>query len=231
MSSMERDFEALDYGKQQKAKLTAKQYLVYSYLMSISKYDAQDREKHYYVYKNSFLIKDACELIKISQPTWRAAIKKLEDYCYIIDREKYYIISVPNTYAPLDIRLITYILPFGACIEHGGSIISVYSVLYKYWKYQKDNNKSCEITVNQLKNLFITSRHKNDLLTYKLMLGVFSLLNLIQLETVERVYKGNPYQAYLIKNVRLDLPKELISEENAPSNIDEILEAILNSIE
>jgi hypothetical protein len=31
--------------------------------------------------------------------------------------------------------------------------------------------------------------------------------------------------------VRLDLPKELISEENAPSNIDEILEAILNSIE
>jgi hypothetical protein len=38
--NQERDFEALDYGKEEKAKLTAKQYLVYSYLMSISKWDA-----------------------------------------------------------------------------------------------------------------------------------------------------------------------------------------------
>ena len=66
MSSYDRDFEALDYGKAQKAKLTAKQYLVYSYLMYMSVWDAKSREDHYYVYKNSFKIKDACAIIGIS---------------------------------------------------------------------------------------------------------------------------------------------------------------------
>ena len=81
--SQERLFEALNYGKIEKAKLTTKQYLVYSYLMSVSKWDAQDKEKHYYVYKNSFLIKDICVLLNISQPTWRSAIKKLKEKLYI----------------------------------------------------------------------------------------------------------------------------------------------------
>jgi hypothetical protein len=38
--SQDRLFEALNYGKGEKAKLTTKQYLVYSYLISISKWDA-----------------------------------------------------------------------------------------------------------------------------------------------------------------------------------------------
>ena len=48
----DRYFEALDMKKRQRAKLTAKQYLVYSYLVSISKWNANKAEQHYYTYKN-----------------------------------------------------------------------------------------------------------------------------------------------------------------------------------
>ena len=62
----DRYFEALDIKKKQRAKLTPKQYLVYSYLVSISKWNANKAEQHYYTYKNSYVFNDfkaACEWI------------------------------------------------------------------------------------------------------------------------------------------------------------------------
>ena len=52
--SQDRWFEALDYQKKIKSTLTAKQYLVYSYLLSVSKWNPQDKEDHYYVYFNKY---------------------------------------------------------------------------------------------------------------------------------------------------------------------------------
>lgn len=64
MSVKERYFRVLDYEKKEKSPLTEKQYLVYAYLLSISKWNPL--ESHYYVYKNSFLVKEACALIDVS---------------------------------------------------------------------------------------------------------------------------------------------------------------------
>lgn len=52
--SLERYFYALNYEARIKSKLTKKQFAVYTYLLSISKWDAQTSEYHYYVYWNSF---------------------------------------------------------------------------------------------------------------------------------------------------------------------------------
>lgn len=223
--SQDRLFEALNYGKGEKAKLTAKQYLVYSYLISISKWDAQDKERHYYVYKNSFLIKDACAKINISQPTWRSAIKKLKEFYYIFEYDKYYTIEIPNTYAPLNINLIRYLLDFGAVIKNGGNIVSVYSIIYKYWKYC--GNDECEITINQLRKLFNSKTDKEVLKSYRLMLGLFKDQELMDIEYIGRHYQGKPYRAYIIKNVNLTLPETIkYSDENSPDNIEYILESL-----
>lgn len=224
--SQDRLFEALNYGGGQKAKLTTKQYLVYSYLMSISKWDAQDKESHYYVYKNSFLIKDACELINISQPTWRTAIGKLKTEGYIQEYEKYYIIEIPNTYAPLDINLIKFLLPFGGAIKNGGNIISVYSIIYRYWKYSEDNNQACEITVNQLKKIFQVRREAQITYTYKVMLNLFEFYGLIKVQRIGRQISGEPYTGYIIQNVSLKLPNQVDLDENGPDNIEDILKAL-----
>ena len=224
--SQERLFEALNYGKTEKAKLTTKQYLVYSYLMSVSKWDAQDKEKHYYVYKNSFLIKDVCVLLNISQPTWRSAIKKLKEKLYIQEFDKYYIIDIPNTYAPLNINLIKFLLQFGSVIDNGGNIISVYSLIYRYYKFCCDNNQICEITINQLRKIFNTKSSKEVLTTYRLMIDIFEIYNLMEIDRVGKQFQGNPYLSYVVKNVNLNVSKDLISDNGGPDNIENIIAAL-----
>ena len=224
--SQERLFEALSYGKDEKAKLTKKQYLVYSYLVSISKWDAQDRERHYYVYKNSFQVKDASKIVGITQPTWRGAIKKLEEEGYIQDFEKYYLIELPYAYAPLNIDLIKFLLSFGCVIKNGGNIVSVYSIIYRYWKYSKDNGQECEITINQLRKIFQTKRREDTSITYKVMLNLFEFYGLVKIQRVGREFAGAPYTGYIIKNVSLKPPVNLDLDSLAPSNIDDILKAL-----
>lgn len=224
--SQERLFEALNYGKIEKAKLTTKQYLVYSYLMSVSKWDALDKEKHYYVYKNSFLIKDVCVLLNISQPTWRSAIKKLKEELYIQEFDKYYIIDIPNTYAPLNINLIKFLLQFGSVIDNGGNIISVYSLIYRYYKFCCDNNQICEITINQLRKIFNTKSSKEVLTTYRLMIDIFEIYNLMEIDRVGKQFQGNPYLSYVVKNVNLNVSKDSISDNGGPDNIENIIVAL-----
>lgn len=229
--ALERDFEALDYGKGTQAKLTAKQYLVYSFLMSISKWDAQARENHYYVYKNSFLVKDACKIINISQPTWRSAIQKLIENFYIIDCGSYYKIRIPNSYAPLEISLIRYLLSFGSQIRGGGIIVSLYSVLYKYWYYCRMNDEDCEVNINQLRKLFSDQRHEKEIEPLKLMLALFETSGLIDIKRQIRKFKGKEYIAYQIKNVSLKLPSNIVLEDQGPEDVEQIIKALWTSIE
>lgn len=226
--SQERLFEALNYGKSEKAKLTTKQYLVYSYLMSISKWDAQDRENHYYVYKNSFLVKDACALLSISQPTWRSAIKKLKEELYIQEFDKYYIIDIPNTYAPLNINLIKFLIQFGSAIDNGGNIVSVYSLIYRYHKFCYDNNQVCEITINQLRKIFNTKSSKDVMTAYRLMLAIFETYQLIEVNKVGKQFQGCPYTSYIIKRVDLDISNDMALDEGGPDNIEDIIASLIN---
>lgn len=228
MSVYERDFEALDYGAKQKASLTEKQYLVYSYLMSISKWNATEKEKHYYVYKNSFKIKDAVEIIGISQPTWRSAITKLKEEGYITDVDYAYQIYVPNSYAPLHIELIAFLVKFGKVIEKGGCIVSVYSVIYKYWQSCLSAKQNCDITVNQLHKLFIKRGHKDSVLPFEIMLDTFQSQGLIAFTKIADVYKGQNYNKYRINYVNTQMPSGLKNKGYGPDDITQIVDALIN---
>lgn len=81
MGATQRYYKTIPYEKHEKGPLTEKQYLVYAYLLSISKWNPN--EAHYFVYKNSFKIKDAAELLGIAEKTWRNAITALKEKHYI----------------------------------------------------------------------------------------------------------------------------------------------------
>ena len=124
VKSLERYFYALDYEKEIKSKLTSKQFIVYTYLLSISKWDSQTKEEHYYLYFNSFTAKEAAAVCGISQPTWRAAIKRLLELNFIQNKEgeKWYTIPFPKVYAPLNTRLISTLLQFSMAINNSGNL-------------------------------------------------------------------------------------------------------------
>lgn len=230
LSVYQRKVEALSYEAEEKSILTSKQYLVYAYLLSVSKWNAERKEDHYYVYKNSFTIKDAIALIGISAPTWRSTIKKLCDLGYIKESadKKSYLISLPQYYAPLELNLIKFLLSFGAALKNGENIVSVYSVIYFYWRHCQNQNRDCEITINQLKNLFKTRSNKEDYLPYKIMMNLFEYYGLIQIKRIGREFNNNPYTAYQILCVNLKAPQNVDLDVHAPGDIKDILEALAN---
>lgn len=228
--STTRNYEVLSYGEKGNSKLTVKQYLVYSYLMSLSKWDAQRREYHYYVYKNQFKVKDACEYLGISQPTWRNAINKLIDLNYIREdtENKSYIIRLITPYAPLDINLIKDLVAAGIRIEAinkcgvGGNIVSVFSLIYEYCRRC---GGTCEININQLKKIYTSARTKEATIAYRFMLGYFHSSGLMNINFITRTIAGTPYTSYIIKDVKTELPKG-VNDEIAPEDIEDIFEKL-----
>lgn len=198
--------------------------------MSISKWNAKDKEAHYYVYKNSFKVKDACVLLNISQPTWRKAIERLKETLYIYEQDKCYKIFLPNTYVPLDIKLMKCLIDFGVVIDGGGIIISLYSILYRYFNYQQSCYKTCEITISQLARIFGITKTPNYTTRFITMLGVFAQLGLIQFVTHQRNYKGRDYTAYEITQMTLTLPKHLENKYYGPDDIDDIIKSLQTTI-
>lgn len=236
MSVNDRYFRVIDYEKQKKGPLTEKQYLVYAYLLSISKWNAT--ESHYYVYKNSFLVKDACSLIEISQPTWRKALLKLDEqgYIKISPDKKSYKIYFDVSWAKLNIRLIKFLVNLSHNLNEdcGGILPSLYGVICRYWILQRNINEDCIVTLSSLNNLFFSDRTKKHLEGIFLILHLFKGLGLMNFVEVPKVNKmGNDYLAYKITFVYSKLPKAYqdtersIEEECNNDIVDDVLQRII----
>lgn len=249
MDSRSRKYEALDIVGL--SNLTAKQYLVYAYLMSISIWNAQEQEGHYYVYKNSFTVKDAAKLLNISENTWRSAIRELRKQHYIWyecepesseippkDRKmkekrgtKYYIINFPEAYVPLDIQLIKILVRYGAQLANGngGVIVSVYSMICRYYDYcqSKAENTPCYLSIGQIRKVFQQKRTQESGDIYRIMIAIFEFLGLVEVKTSKQFYKGKDYTRYEFINPKLKIDsKYYIDEDEGPEDIDDILEAL-----
>lgn len=255
MDSRARKYEALDIVGL--SSLTAKQYLVYAYLMSISIWNAQEKEGHYYVYKNSFTVKDASALLNISENTWRSAIRELRKQGYIwyeCESEtpntppeqrkmkekrgtKYYIINFPQAYVPLDIQLIKVLVQYGASISNsgsGGTIVSVYSMICRYYEYckSKPDDTHCYLNIGQIRKVFCQKRTQESGDIYRIMIAIFQFLELVEVKTTKKFYKGKDYIQYEFINPKLKLDSKFyLTESDGPENIDDILEAIKNEIQ
>lgn len=230
--SLERYFYALNYEKEVKSKLTSKQFIVYTYLLSVSKWDAQSNEQHYYVYFNSFTAKAAAEICGVSQPTWRTAIKKLLDLGFIQYKEgdKWYTIPFPKEYAPLNVKLLSTLLQFSSAINNSGNLAGVYSTLYRYWYNQNLCNEPCCITVSSLIRLFGGA---TDIITYKyyeILLHLFNSTGLMTIKFNQKKYCGKPYIEYEILFVSNQIPNNLEDSFCEPDDIKDIVEAIETSI-
>lgn len=241
--STTRNFEALEENR--KAKLTAKQYMVYSYLISLSKWNAKDKEDHYYVYKNSFDYNEACEKIGIDTNTWRNALRKLYEEGYISYKGEWftnksgktyykespknekYIIFIKQPYAPLDIKLIQHLVDLGTelnkimDVDCGGNVVSVYSFLWYYWQRQDD----CHINVSELMAIYGKNRENEKYKFYHYLLGYFHTTGLMNLSIITRLNAFNkPYLDYKINCVNTSLTDSLNNEGDI--RIQDILEAI-----
>lgn len=237
MSVKERYFKVIDYEKREKGPLTEKQYLVYAYLLSISKWNPT--ELHYYVYKNSFLVKEACTLIGVSQPTWRNALKKLdeENYIHIDSKNKVYKIYFDVSWAKLDLTLIRFLVESSYTFDSkiGGICPSLYGVICRYWNISKKANQECCVVLSQLSDLFFGERTKAHLFGIWTLLQVFQKLKLMYITEIPKKNKaGQDYKAYRIDFVETKLSKEAqvleaTIEEDREEAIGDIIKSIVDT--
>lgn len=233
IKSLERYFYAMDYEKEIKSKLTRKQFAVYTYLLSISKWDAQSKEDHYYVYRNSFTIKEAISLLGITAPTWRNSIEKLEILGFIdeMSNKKGWYIYFPKEFAPLNVEVLSFLLNFSGVINNSGNLVGIYASLYRYWNSCQLNNKDCTITITTLLHLFETQNTAANQYYYRLALAIFESTGLMNIKHNIKRFQGQQYIEFeiLFANNSLNTSQKLAY--SGPDAYKEVAEAIQNSLE
>lgn len=84
-------------------KMPKKSWIVYYYLLSVSKWNSKDKEQHRYVYKKDINISEISKKLKVSRNTYYSAIKNLIENDIIVEdsyNDKYYKLpSYPRCYA------------------------------------------------------------------------------------------------------------------------------------
>lgn len=58
------------------------------------------------------------------------------------------------------------------------------------------------------------------------MIDIFEIYNLMEIDRVGKQFQGNPYLSYVVKNVNLNVSKDLISDNGGPDNIENIIAAL-----
>lgn len=78
-------------------KITTKQWKIYYYLLSISKYNSQDVENHRYVYKKNLNISACCRFLGVkSTKTFYNAIERLRQCHLVLERDNEYLLYTTN---------------------------------------------------------------------------------------------------------------------------------------
>lgn len=234
MAVSERYFKTIPYEKQQKGPLTEKQYLVYAYLLSISKWNPN--QAHYFVYKNSFKIKDAVEIIGISDNTWRRAITALKNSHYISEdtKTKSYQIYYGIDYAALDINLIKILVKYSKSFneKYGGIMPSLYSVLARYYNIYR--GEQANFTISALCSLFFADRSKDHMRAIYIMLTLFQKLELLILKEMPcELNNGKSYYTYQIQWITNKPSEKMLKLENSfeSDTIEGMLDVIKKDIE
>lgn len=195
------------------AKLSVKQWLVYYYLMSICKWNGKDNERHYYIYKSSLNVSAAARLLSISRPTFYKALENLKEMCILEEFDKYYIVQIPQIYAAVDQKTISFLLQFQKFL--GVELIRVYVILSRIYQHQE-----LEQWFNKATIISILDHNITDTSYYaqiELYLGFLSYWKLINFKVEKRDDNTGRHKYYKIEGVnRIEEVEDFEIETAAP---------------
>ena len=117
--------------------LTSSESALYYYLLSISLWNAEVRENHYFIPKKKVNKAEIAKKINISRATIYRAFSGLMEKSIIKESDKYYYIRHPRYYAYIGQRTLAYLINFFPVF--GPDIIRVCALMYHWEKlYGKD---------------------------------------------------------------------------------------------
>lgn len=165
-------------------KITSKQWKIYYYLLSVSKFNTEKVEDHRYVYKKDFNISACCKFLGIkSNQTFYNAIKKLSELKLVKDKGEYFLLY---TKTPIDIKkeVLTNFVDYSAGIKKEGNIdlLRTYLILKRIDKLADCAEDRC-FTKRELIILLGHSTQTNEMYDkVRIYLSLLSMWGFIELK-------------------------------------------------
>lgn len=211
-------------------KITTKQWRIFYYLLSVSKYNAVKNEDHRYVYKKDFNISACCRFLGVkSNQTFYNAIKSLEQKGLVIDDGEHFLLYAREQ---IDINqqvLINFVkCSAGKEKENNIDLLRTFLILKKINKIAGCAEEK-SFTARQIILLLGHNDTENEQYSkIKLYLALLSFWGLIELK-VHTAYneKIGRYTVYHLQSVQ-DIPnntfnEDIEAEKNAPLPSEEIM--------
>lgn len=162
--------------------ITSKQWLVYYYLLSVSHYDAQEKEDHRFVYKKDLNISKISKTLGISRPTFYSALKVLTNFGLVIDYGLSYSLY-SYQWVKIDLEILKALITFTHSNAKDIDLLRTYLFLKKLYLITtvKEERQFTRRELIQLLGHDITTvSNYKDIQIY---LGLLSYWNLIEIKS------------------------------------------------
>lgn len=205
-----------DDKKERGIKLTDKQLLVYFALLAKTHRRPDGTEPHRYLYLKDISKKTIGQDICVSQPTFRAAEKKLKEMGFIYEDEVAHIYYFPDhqKYTWIPVEALALLLKMGGRSGYGGEILRLYAAIH-YYK-DKPQEFSAQTWVYALG---LSENNQTSFINVKFWLFALREYGLIDYEIEKvRARGGKYYTTY--RNVVVCDPSKYIDYDESASPLD-----------
>ena len=185
--------------------LTSKQWQIYYYLMSISKYNSKGVEDHRFIYKNTLSYSGIAAALGISRPTVYSAMEKLKEVRLITETQDYYLLMWGQSFTDINSNLLKNLTNWGVAKNRKNSAIDLLRI-YLFLKRLDDladmpSDRS--FTKRELIQILghNTKRPENyeDVTYYLALLSMYKLIDLKFHTAYDPVY--GKYTVYHLQSV------------------------------
>lgn len=210
-------------------KIPKKSWIVYYYLLSVSKWNCKDKEQHRYVYKKDINISEISKKLKVSRNTYYSAIKNLIENDIIVEdsyNDKYYKLpSYPRCYANIQPYVLIELLAYSIVFEGGVDLLRTYLIIKKYNEL-KDNSLK-QFTKRDI--VILLGRDDTTQTEYRRIEMILILLEKFNLIEFTKEFKRTPvsqYYVYTLKKVNTHSDYLRDDYDHPEKNIIETIEQI-----
>lgn len=210
-------------------KLSDKQFTVYYYLLSISKFN-QYEENHRYVYKNSFNVQKACKMLGLSKSTFYKAIDALCDCDFVQKFKDYYLLYAPHCkYADINLSILSGLLMFRKFT--GVDLIRTYLVLLNLYEIDSREVKTFS-RKSLLEVLGLSTKRKENYLIMEIYLSLLQEWKLIKITEKKITNNFTTYTLYSLDKVshKSDYIENLSSRIDCEIKLDGYCDGITDEI-
>lgn len=212
--------------------ITAKQWKVYYYLLSVSKFNSNKVEQHRYVYKNSINISQACRDLGIkSTKTFYNALEKLSEVGLIIVCPDFYKIKAKN-WVEIDKTILTSLIKCSKTHDQDIDLLRTFLILKKI-NGIAETPQERSFTLRQMSELLgHGSTHPEVYTKIRFYLAILHFWGLVLItahtETDPALghYTVFHLQGITKQNLNPDFQSDIEAEMNAPLPSEEFLDKL-----